>query len=83
MDKEIGKVAHYFDKAMVAVVKLTDGLKTGETIKLTKGEVEFTQTVESMEINHEKISEGKIGDEVAIKLNEASHEGAMVYKVLE
>ena len=81
MDKEIGKVIHYFDKAMVAVVKLTDQLAVGDTVKFARGESEFTQTVESMEVNYEKIQTGKAGDEVAIKVSEETHEGAKVYKI--
>ncbi len=83
MDKEVGKVIHYFDKAMVAVVGLTDELAAGETVKFVRGESEFTQTVESMEVNHEKVQSGKAGDEIAVKVNEATHEGAKVYKIVE
>ncbi len=83
MDKEVGKVIHYFDKAMVAVVGLTDELAAGDTVKFVRGESESTQTVESMEVNHEKIQTGKVGDEVAIKVSEATREGAKVYKVVE
>jgi len=81
MDKELGKVIHYFDKAMVAVVRLTDSLKTGETVKFIHGESEFTQQVDSMEVEHEKIKSAKKGDEVAIKVDQKTHEGAKVYKV--
>ncbi|OGM91264.1 hypothetical protein A2755_02600 [Candidatus Wolfebacteria bacterium RIFCSPHIGHO2_01_FULL_48_22] len=80
-DKEIGKVIHYFDKAMVAVVKLSAPLSVGDEVKFVHGESEFTQQVESMEIDHEKIKKGKKGDEVAIKVNKASHENAKVHKV--
>jgi len=81
MDKEIGKVIHYFDKAMVAVIRLTDSLKTGETVKFVHGENEFTQTIDSMEVEHEKIQSAKKGDEVAVKVEQKTHEGAKVYKV--
>lgn len=81
--RQVGKVIHYFDKAMVAVVGLTGELAAGDTVKFVRGESEFTQTVESMEINHEKIQAGKAGDEVAIKVSEATHEGAKAYKIVE
>jgi putative protease len=83
MDKEIGKVIHYFDKAMVAVIRLTDDLAVGDTVKFAHGESESTQKVESMEVNHEKIEAGKAGDEVAVKLGQETHESARVYKVEE
>lgn len=83
MEQEVGKVIHYFDKAMVAVVRLTDAVSVGDSVKFVHGEKEAAQKIESMEVNHEKISSGKAGDEVAIKLNEATHEGAKVYKIVE
>jgi len=81
MEKELGRVNHYFDKAMVAVIRLNDKLAIGDTVKFVHGENEFTQTIDSMEIEHKKIDSGKAGDEVAVKVSEKTHEGAKVYKV--
>lgn len=80
MEKEIGKVIHYYDKAQVAVIRLSDGLKTGETVKFKHGDNEFTQSVESMEIEHEKIQSAKKGQEIAIKVDQKTREGALLYK---
>lgn len=79
--RQVGKVTHYFDKAMAAVILLSDSLKIGDTIKFSHSGSEFTQTVNSMEVNKEKISSSKKGDEVAIKVVEKTHEHAKVYKV--
>ncbi len=81
MDKEIGKVIHYFDKAMVAVVRLTDSLKVGETVKFVHGENEFNQTIDSMEVEHKKIQSAGQGDEVAVKVEQRAKEGTKVFKV--
>lgn len=81
MEKELGKVVHYFDKAMVAVIKLNDNLKVGDTIKFVHGESDFEQTIDSMEIDRKKIQSGKAGEEIAVKVNEKTHEHAKVYKV--
>jgi putative protease len=81
MEKELGRVNHYFDKAMVAVILLNDNLAVGDTVKFVHGENEFTQTIDSMEIEHKKIDSGKAGDEVAVKVSEKTHEGTKVYKV--
>ncbi|MCX6765599.1 MAG: hypothetical protein NT136_01395 [Candidatus Moranbacteria bacterium] len=81
--KQVGKVIHYFDKAMVAVVRLTDNLAIGETVKFVHGESEVAQKIESMEVEHEKIQSGKSGDEVAVKVDQGTHEGAMVFKIEE
>lgn len=77
----MGKVTHYFDKAMVAVIKLSGPLSVGENVKFVHAEHEFTQNVGSMEIEHKKVESCKTGEEVAIKVDEKTHEGARVYKV--
>ena len=82
MSKEaIGKVTHYYDQAMVVVIRLSDNLKVGETVKFIHRENEFIQPVESMEVEHQKVQSGLPGDEVAIKVNQATHQNAAVYKV--
>jgi putative protease len=81
MDKSIGKVAHYYNKAMVIVVKLEDSVSVGDTIKIKRGDEEFEQKVESMQIEHEQVEKGKKGDEIAIKVDQPTKEGAEVFKV--
>ena len=78
MAKEIGKVIHWFDKVNVAVLRLSAPLKVGDTIKISKGENEIEETVSSMQVDHTDVSEGKKGDEVAIKLSGKTKAGATV-----
>ncbi|MDP3052059.1 MAG: hypothetical protein Q8N42_00970 [bacterium] len=80
-EKEIGKVTHFFDKISVMVIKLTDKLAVGDTIKIKHGDEEFEEKVESMQVEHENISKAKKGDEIAIKVSSPTKEGAAVYKV--
>lgn len=75
----VGKVVHYYDKIGVAVIKLNKDLKIGDKIKLVHGDNTFGQTVESMQLEHAPINEGKAGDEVAIKVNQVSKDGTLVY----
>jgi len=80
--KLIGRVTHYFDKIGVAVIKLDASLSVGETIRIVGGEAtDFTQEVESMEVEHEKIDKAKKGDEVGLKVKEKVREGYKVYKL--
>lgn len=83
MTDKIGKVTHYYDKIGVAVVKLTKGdLKTGDSIKLTnKGGEEFTQKVDSMQIEHAAIDIAKSGDEFGLKVDKAPKDNSPVEKV--
>ena len=78
MDREIGKVIHWYDHASVAVVKLAHPLKVGDRIKVSKGDHEFEEEVGSMQVNHEDITSGKAGEEVAIKLSQKTKEGAVI-----
>ena len=80
--KLIGKVSHYFSNISVAVVDLTVPLKVGDTIRIEGGEsTNFTQTIESMEVEHEKIEKAKKGDSVGLKVKEKVREGYKVYKL--
>ena len=81
MDKEIGKVIHYYDKVMVAVIRLSDSLSVGNTVKFVSGENEFTQTIDSMEIEHKKVDSVGTGDEVAVKVEGKAKEGTKIYRV--
>jgi len=82
-DQEVGKVIHYFGKAMVAVVRLSGKLAAGDMIKVVKGENDFAMKIASMQVDHEPVSAGKKGDEVAIKVDSPTKEGAIVFKVAE
>jgi len=77
--KEIGKVNHWYDKAQVAVVKLSGNIKVGDKIKVKKGDSEFEEIVSSMQVDHKAVNSGKKGDEVAIQLSEKTKEGAVIY----
>jgi putative protease len=79
--RQVGKVIHYFDRAMVAVIRLEDNLSVGDSVKFVHGDSEFTQTIDSMEVEHEKIQSAKKGDEVAVKVEQKTREGARVCRV--
>ena len=78
--KLIGEITHYFGKIGVAIIELTDNLKVGDEIRIVGGETDFTQTVESIEIEHQKVKEGKSGDSIGLKMDQKAREGYKVYK---
>jgi len=78
--KPIGEVIHFYDKILVAIVKLNTALKTGTTVKFKHGDDEFTQTIESMELNHKKINSAKKGAEIGLKVTQPVKEKTLVYK---
>lgn len=82
MENEIGKVTHFYDKASVAVVKLTAALKVGDAIvvKAKGGEERFRQTVESMQVDFKSVDSAGKGGEVAVKVTGKTHAGDVVCK---
>ena len=79
--KLVGKITHYFGNIGVAVIELSDVLKAGDTIRIVGGATDFTQAVESMELDHKKIETAKAGDSVGLKVDQKIREGYKVYKV--
>ncbi len=79
-EKSIGTVTHWYGKIGVAVIKLSAGLKRGDAIKVKRGETEFTDTVSSLQIDHQDVAAAKSGDDAAVKLSQAAKDGAKVYK---
>lgn len=80
-EKQIGKITHYFGKISVAVIELSDALKTGDTIHIVGGDRDFTQPVDSMQVEHQSIPEAKAGDAVGMKVAQLVKPGDDVYKV--
>ena len=82
-EEKIGTVTHYFGNIGVAAVKITDGeLKHGDTIHIKGHTSDFTQTVDSMQMEHESVSVARPGDEVGMKTAEYVCGHDAVYKVL-
>lgn len=79
--KLIGKISHYYGNIGVAVIELSSSLGVGDTIRMVGGETDFTQQVESMEIEHQKVKEAKKGDSAGLKVAQKVREGYKVYKL--
>lgn len=82
MDKKdlIGKVIHYYDKIGVAVIKLQKSLRVGDKVKFEKKDASFEQMIESMQLEHKQVSEGKKGDEIAVKVDQVAKDGTVISK---
>ena len=82
-EKLIGKVTHYFNKISVAVVELEDTLKVGDVIHIKGATTDFTQEVESMQIEHKNVDTAKKGQAIGLKVSQPVRENDNVYKVIE
>jgi len=81
-EQEIGKVTHYFSKIQVAAIELTDGqLQVGQTIHVVGHTSDFTQTVESMQVENETVVSAKVGDVIGLKVVDHARQHDLVYLV--
>lgn len=84
MEQLIGQVTHYFTKLQVAAIKITAGsLKVGETVHIKGATSDFTQKVDSMQIDLKEVSQAKVGEAIGIKVSSPVREHDQVYKVVE
>jgi len=79
----IGKVTHYFGKARVAAIQLTDGeLHVGDTIHVVGHTSDFTQKIDSMQIDRQPVPVAKVGDQIGVQVVDHAREHDQVYRVL-
>jgi translation elongation factor EF-Tu-like GTPase len=79
----VGTVTHYFGKAQVAGIQLTEGeLHVGDTIHIQGHTSDFTQTVDSMQIDRKAVETARVGDLIGIRVAEHAREHDQVYRVL-
>jgi putative protease len=83
MEVEIGRVTHFYGHICVAVMRLNENLKLGDKIHILGHTTDFTQRVNSIEIEHHPVVWVKPGDDVAIKVIGPVREHDIVYRVIE
>jgi putative protease len=82
-EQRIGAVSHYFSKIGVAAIKLESDMVVGDTVHIKGHTTDFTQKIESIQLEHDSIPQAKKGDDVGIKVREHAREHDVVYKVVE
>lgn len=80
-EREIGQITHYYGHLGVGIVELTDSLRVGDTIHIKGYSADFTQGVDSMQIEHASVNEAKSGDTVGLKVAQKVHPLDKVFKV--
>jgi len=81
-EQEIGVVDHFFGKISVGMIVLSGELKVGDTIHIKGKQADFSQSIDSMRIEFDNVTEAKAGDKVGIKVSEPVHAADKVYKVI-
>ncbi|UCG53827.1 MAG: translation elongation factor-like protein [Candidatus Latescibacterota bacterium] len=83
-DIKIGHVSHYFGKIQVAAIELTDGdLSVGDTIHIKGHTSDFTQQIDSMQIDKVEVTHAEKGKSVGIRVAEHARVGDEVFRVEE
>ncbi|MEO0231375.1 MAG: hypothetical protein ABIM49_01735 [candidate division WOR-3 bacterium] len=83
-EKEVGKVLDYYAKIGVVAIEITEGeIKIGDKLHFKGATTDFTQTIESMQIEHKPVEVAKKGDKVGIKVRERVRPHDKVFKVIE
>ena len=78
--QEVGKVAHFLTKISVAVIDLKAPVSVGDKIVIKGPTTDLEQTIESMEIEHEKVTKAEAGQSIGLRVNDRVRENDTVYK---
>ena len=84
MEKElVGHVIDYFAKIGVAAIDIESGeIRIGDTLQFSGHTTDFTQEIESIQIDKEQVDTAIAGDSVGIKVEERVRDGDEVYKMI-
>ncbi len=77
----VGAVSHYFGKPEVAGIELTAELKVGDTIHVLGHTSDFTQRIDSIQVEHESVDTATAGDSIGVKVAERVREHDQVFVV--
>jgi len=82
-EKKIGEVMKYFSKPSVAAVKITEGeLSVGDSIKLSGHTTDFTDVIESMEVENKSVQKAVAGDFIGVKVSDRVRPGDEMFKII-
>jgi putative protease len=79
MEMLVGKVAHYYPRIAVAALNLEYPLHVGDRIHVIGHTTNFEETVDSMEIDHQRVREASAGEDVAIGVVDKVRDGDKIY----
>ncbi len=81
-EEKIGVVIHYWGKIGVAGLRITDGeLRVGDTIHIKGHTSDFTQPVESIQIENQLVEVARPGEDIGVQVVEHAREHDEVFKV--
>jgi hypothetical protein len=83
VEQRIGAVTHYYGHLSVVAMQLEPGstLRVGDVVHIRGHTTDFTQKVESLEVNHAPVTEVAPNDDFGLRVVEHAREHDIVYKV--
>lgn len=82
-EQEIGYVSNYYKNISVAAVEITNGsVSVGDTLHFLGRTTDFELTVDSLQIEHESVTEAKKGDGIGLKIPAKVRKKDKVYKIV-
>ena len=82
-EKEVGKVMDYYANIGVVAIEVSGDISVGDTLRFKGHTTDFTQQIDSMQVEHESVDSVKAGDSVGIKVSERVRSHDKVLKVVE
>lgn len=82
-EKEIGEVVKYFAKIEVAAIELKAPVSIEDTLHFKGHTTDFTQVIESMQIENQSVERAEKGASIGIKTKERVRPNDLVYKVVD
>jgi translation initiation factor IF-2 len=80
--RKVGTVFHFFAKAGVAAVRVTDGeVQVGDRLQFQGPTTDFVETVQSLQVDKAGVPGVGAGQEVGIRVSQRCREGDLVYKL--
>lgn len=81
--KTCGVCEGYYEKIEVAIIRVTNPLRVGDSIIFEKPDGLFEQEIKSMQIDRKDITLATTGSEIGLKVLQKPTVGSPVYKVIE
>jgi hypothetical protein len=78
----VGVVTHYYGHLSVAAIRIEAGsLRVGDTIRILGHTSDFRQRIDSMQIEHQPVTEAGKRQEIGLKVIQHARENDAVYRV--
>lgn len=78
----VGVVTHYYGHLSVAAIRIEAGtLRVGDTIRILGHTSDFRQRIDSMQLEHQPVTEAGKRQEIGLKVVQHARENDVVYRV--